>query len=224
MKKINIRDDKINKLLNNISDEVFKPETLNSIISTARGANRRCDLIKDSNGWEDEYLYKAFKYKISDFGYPRSALMISETNSEPLYNAVHSFVNKLSRKLGVKSNALSALYPKKGYIGWHHNGNAPGYNILFSYSMDGNGRFKYYDYETGKIVNMEDEPGWNAKVGYYPDERKEPNRVYWHEAETENPRLSIAFVVYDRDIWESMIKDITSNNFDSQEILSQGPR
>jgi hypothetical protein len=136
--------------------------------------------------------------------------------TEPIRN----IVDKIGLYLGTPTNALTMAYPDKGFIGWHHNGNAPGFNILMTYSQDGDGCFKYYDCFEKKIVTMPDVVGWSVKVGYYPDERKETERVYWHCAETKKQRISVAWVINHRPMWENMIDSITEGDFDKS-VLHQ---
>jgi hypothetical protein len=200
-------------------------ETLNETCRIAK--HKKCTMIKDHHGASDEYFREALRYPISDFGWPRalysSTIHTRESQGfEKMYQALHKKLEKIERFLGTHENALCALYPEDGYIGWHHNGNAPGHNILFSYSQDGDGHFKYYDKEKDEVVYMYDEPGWNAKVGYYPSEYREPDRVYWHAAFTKKPRLSIAFVIKNREMWKNMVDSVTMGDYDKDFIQSQG--
>lgn len=221
MKPITISNDSINDILSNISSSVYNDEIIDYILKDVK--QKKSNLIPEYIGYSDEYFYKAFsEFNIEEFAYPRDALMVSEESNQFLHTALKKYKNKLQRKLCVNGNALSAMYPSGGYIGWHHNGNAPGYNILFSYSLDGDGWFKYYDYSDNEIKTLYDNPGWNVKVGYYPNQKVEPNRVYWHSAYTSRPRTSIAFIVRDKDLWISMINDITNGKYD-HDVVSQGP-
>lgn len=222
MKKIKLNNKSILDILNSMSIVVYEPTTLDKIFLMVD--DRKCSVINEYPGYSDEYLYKAKEQDILLFGYPRAVLATPMNYSETLHDVISKQVGRLQRKLGARDNALSMMYPKNGFIGWHHNGNAPGYNVLFSYSLDGKGRFKFFDYETESIQVIEDEPGWNVKVGYYPSEQKEPNRLYWHEAETENPRLSIAFIINNRELWRNMISDITNGDYDADFIENQGPK
>lgn len=224
MKSIILKNKQIQKILDDISNCVFDQHNLKKIIENEHTKERKCKIITDHPPTSDEYFYTAYKKRnIEDFGYPSSALMESYSENSVLFNLIKNKVLKLSRKLCVHRVALCSLYPENGYIGWHHNGNAPGYNLLLTYSIDGNGCFKYYDYEDKEIKKINDVPGWNVKVGYYPKLHTEVDRVYWHSAETKSPRLSIAFVVDDRELWLAMINDITNSEYDKK-IVDQGPR
>jgi hypothetical protein len=193
-----------------------------------RAKVRKCNTIPDHHGASAEYFERARKLPVKDWGYPRALKGLGTNEFEVqdsvyFYDLVHKDITKLKTYLGALDNALCMYYPPEGFIGWHHNGNASGYNILFSYSTDGKGYFEYFDVETQEIVRIQDKIGWNVKAGYYPSERKEPKRVYWHAASTDSPRLSVAFIINNRDMWSNMIETITGNSFDYSVIEKQGP-
>lgn len=220
MYPIKIQNDSLQKTLDNIS-QIFTENLETLQINTE---NQKCNIITDIAGYDDLYLEKAQKQDWTQFGFPRATNFLSVQNDAEWITLLKRPVFKLQRKLCAYANALTVIYPAEGYIGWHHNGNAPGYNILFSYSLEGKGYFKYYDYKSSSVLKIKDHTGWNVKVGYYPDQTKELDRVYWHSAYTETPRLSIAFIVSDRNLWLSMIKDITYWDYDKELIEQQGPK
>lgn len=112
---------------------------------------------------------------------------------------------------GSRNNAVKMLYPKGGFMGWHHNANAPGYNILLSWSKQGLGYFRYQDPVTKEIVTMQDTPGWTCKVGYYGPFH-EKDRIYWHCASAEHEeRLTLGYIIPHEGMWNDMIDDITSH-------------
>ena len=113
--------------------------------------------------------------------------------------------------MGARNEAVHVYYPKNGFMGWHNNWNAHGYNILLSYTKNGGGFFKYRDPITHEVVEMLDTPGWTSKVGYYGRGR-EPDKVYYHCAGTYEPRLTFGFVIPNIDIWRSMIEDISGED------------
>lgn len=173
MQFIPLKNDRLATLLSNIIKECFKPEVL-KIISSVR--DRTDDLIPEHHGASKEYLEKALTLKLEDFGFPRSCLgagMKYDSMPPQWFDKVKDIqkkVDKVGLFLGTPTNALVMAYPDNGYIGWHHNGNAPGYNILMTYSQDGDGNFSYWDSNKKEIVVMPDKPGWSVKVGYYPDQ------------------------------------------------------
>jgi len=119
--------------------------------------------------------------------------------------------SELSAFLGARNQAVNVYYPEKGFMGWHNNWNAHGYNILLSYSKDGNGFFRYRDPKTHEIVTMNDKLGWSCKVGYYGRGR-EPDKVYYHCAASNSPRLTLGFIIPDIEMWRSMIEDISGED------------
>mgnify|MGYP000299936618 CR=1 FL=1 len=115
---------------------------------------------------------------------------------------------KLQEYLGLRTNTLKMYYPPGGYIGWHHNGNAPGQNILFTYSATGDGSFKYYDYDSAQIISVPDKKGWSVKAGYYPKYNNSSDKVFWHCAETNCPRITVAFIIDNQILWNDVIDEI----------------
>lgn len=218
MREIYLSNSRLEKILYSITDVVYEPSNLKSILENT--SKKEDNLITDIPSIDDSYLYEAKKqFKVEDYGFPRGACLcpLTESSAYP-----EKLIIRLQNTLGAQYKALAVVYPENGFIGWHHNGNAPGYNILFSYSSDGKGYFKYYDYLKDEIVYLHDKPGWNVKCGYYPDQHKEPNRVYWHAASTQSPRLSIAFVIPHREMWISMLEYITGGDYDQNYLKAQG--
>ena len=113
--------------------------------------------------------------------------------------------------LGARNEAVHVYYPKNGFMSWHNNWNAHGYNILLSYTENGGGFFKYRDPLTHEVVEMLDPGGWSCKVGYYGRGR-EPDKVYYHTAGTHEPRLTLGFVIPNIDMWRCMIEDISGKD------------
>lgn len=117
-------------------------------------------------------------------------------------------VQKLDKVLkdftGSHNNALKMYYPPGGYIGWHNNANAPGYNILFTYSETGEGDFRYIHPQTGELVIMPDPKGWSCKVGYYDIVDGNP---LWHSAHTKCKRLNWAYIIHPT-LWSDMAEEL----------------
>lgn len=126
--------------------------------------------------------------------------------------------DNLQNAIGARFCALKMFYPENGYIAWHTNWNVPGYNIIFTYSPTGAGYWRHID-PTGaktfapnweKLVHVEDVPGWHCKVGYF-GKKEETERVLWHSAFTREPRLTVSYVVFEKNIWENMVDELTSH-------------
>ena len=117
--------------------------------------------------------------------------------------------SEIKTELGLKLNALSQLYPPTGYISWHTNANAPGYNLIFTWSETGDGWFKYLD-KYGREVTLQDKQGWTLKAGYFGtyEEKKE----CYHAAYTDCWRMTHSFVLgNDYDYWKDCIDYITGD-------------
>lgn len=151
-------------------------------------------------------------------GYPMNAKLIGPTKGEwgggegKLAEAKRNIMKDTQRKLneftGANFNALCAYYPSDGYIGWHTNQNCPGYNILFVYNTTDDGYFRYQDPVTKEIHTLYDKGGkWNIRVGYYGGHDEEDD-ILWHCAETKSPRVNIAFVINQEEMWMDMIDEI----------------
>jgi len=157
---------------------------------------------------EETYRDKIVKMAERHDGYPE------DLHSYSLKRDRISFLNKASQKnralfiekysklnsnlassICVKNNALTNLYPPGGYISWHNNANAPGYNFIFSWSETGDGSFSYIDGETGKEVVMQDKQGWNCKAGYFGHYRDSWNKLCYHSAKTNCWRLTVSFIL-----------------------------
>ena len=159
-----------------------------------------------------EYLAHMQGKKVD--GFPEKTHGVDLMRWETPFESVQKSLKKLDAELlawsGSRNNAVKMLYPKGGFMGWHHNANAPGYNILLSWSKDGLGFFRYQDPITKEIVTMQDTPGWTAKVGYYGPWH-EPDRIYWHCASAEHEeRFTLGYIIPHEGIWQNMIDDITT--------------
>lgn len=94
---------------------------------------------------------------------------------------------------GAQSRALTAIYPPGGFISWHNNANAWGYNVLFTWSQEGDGQWEHIEPTTGEHIIIPDVKGWQCKFGYY-GHYGEPDKVLYHAARTNCLRTTVAFV------------------------------
>jgi len=176
----------------------------------------------------DEYMKEVIDQKYAHSGYPEviSGYDLMITHGQTLKNTtdprVKNTIDMIADSLlniqasyTLKSNALCAVYPPGGFISWHNNANAPGFNVLFTYSEGGNGWFKYYDLDKKEVVTMPDVKGWQCKAGYYGS-YQETDKVLYHAAYTDDWRVTVAFVLDSSEmamgLHEELIEDI-SNNF-----------
>lgn len=125
--------------------------------------------------------------------------------------ALQTLDRELLTFFGGRNNAVKMYYPKGGYMGWHHNANASGLNILLSWSAGGTGYFRYQDPVTKEIVTMHDTPGWTCKAGYYGS-WNEKDKVYWHCASAhQEERLTLAYIVPHEGLWTNMLESIVED-------------
>lgn len=146
-------------------------------------------------------------------GFPEDTYGTDLHHNHPNHYKPH--LQKLDRDLldffGGRNNAVKMYYPKEGYMGWHHNANAAGLNILLSWSKGGTGYFRYQDPVTKEIVTMHDTPGWTCKAGYY-GKWEELDKTYWHCASAHaEERFTLGYIVPHPAMWESMIESITED-------------
>jgi len=115
--------------------------------------------------------------------------------------------------LGTKNNALTCIYPPGGFISWHNNANAAAYNLIFTWSENGNGWFKYIDPDTKRVVTVKDEPGWQCKAAYF-GHYGEPDRLMYHAASTDCWRCTVSYTFSiaeaSREFREEVLEDISS--------------
>lgn len=222
MVDIPLNSQRLIKLLSNTTDH-FNTEAIQRAVKDV--GELKDKIIPNIHPYSEEYFQKAFVHKpLTDYGWPRAHLGVngiaSVDNHYSSFDVIRQRVSRISNFLGATANALIMVYPDNGYIGWHHNGNAPGYNVLLTYSQDGDGAFTYYDYATKTIKHLQDKPGWNARVGYYPNEKDHPDKVFWHAAITKKQRVTLAWIINHKDMWTSMINEITCGDYDKS-ILEQ---
>lgn len=190
--------------------EIFYSDQVTGLVNGNYRKEKKDDLITEYHPCSKEYLLEAFKYELEDYSNPRGALgselMDMRKSNLEILSVLDSKINDIGKFCENANYALTVVYPDNGYIGWHHNGNYSGYNVLFTYSLDGDGGFSYWDYNTKSIKTMQDSPGWNVKVGYYPSQITQRDKVYWHAAQTKRQRVSIGFVLNNEDAWNRMIK------------------
>lgn len=195
---------------------------LKNILDTFMGVLQSCDRSGFPYGnWKDitpeyacgmEYLEHMQNKKVD--GFPEKTLGADLARFNPPQESLRKALAKLDQDLiawsGSRNNAVKMLYPKGGYMGWHHNANAPGYNILLSWSKEGKGYFRYQDPITKEIVTMQDTPGWTCKAGYYGP-WNEKDRIVWHCANAEHEeRFTLGYIIPHEGMWQDMCDDIQS--------------
>ena len=200
MEEIQIKNKDVIKLLNDYSNWFERYDK---------------NLIKSQGEKDENEYYTSTEYfdtidKEKHLGFPEKVhgidLVFTTSTDNDFREVLRNIDADFNSVLGSQRCAVKMYYPTGGYMGWHNNHNASGYNVLLSYSKNGNGFFRY---KTDKIVTMFDKPGWTAKVGYYGN-NDEPDKLFWHCARAYEDRLTLGFVLPDEDFWKMMIEDIVS--------------
>lgn len=214
MKSISINGDLLS-ILEDYSNFFFNRDysKLESYISK----NKRYDKIKikekNDEAVSDQYLETALLGKPYVYAFPLHSWgleLVYDRNyiDDPELIKKCNYTNsKLINFFGAKDNALQMYYPPGGYIGWHNNCNASGYNIILTCNPKGDGYFKHYDHVNDKYNVFPDEKGWSCKVGYFGTD-KEHDKIFWHCARTQTPRLTFSYIIYDKNVWDDMVDDI----------------
>jgi hypothetical protein len=173
--------------------------------------------VQPAEYWVSQEYLDFMQAKEKAIGYPESCWGISigadAYGRAPahLIQVASDLDLKLSQLLGARNCAVKMYYPEGGWMGWHHNANAPGYNILLSWTKNGNGYFEWEHPTTKEKHRESDAPGgWTCKVGYF-GHFSEPDKIFWHCARAFETRITLGFIIPDKEMWESMIDDISEN-------------
>jgi len=164
-----------------------------------------CQLIKPGKG-DNEYRVseEVLRNEYLPFwkdhvGFPTEWLQIGVKELETIWtedkklSALHlDAKDDFVRELGVAANALFSWYPPDGFIGWHTNWNAKSYQVIFTWSENGDGYFQYYDKLKDEVVKVPDKKGWSAKTYYFAPIEEEDFHC-WHSAYTNCDRLTLCY-------------------------------
>ena len=213
MQVVSLRNKKLADILNGFSDWIFSHDQkfLDSLRygNIGTSADRACSI---------EYLKERQSMDIIESGYPDKSIG-ADLNlgkgvdlPEEWYDRSKQLDKDIMSALGIGFNALKMYYPSDGYIGWHHNANCPGQNLIMTYSPPGGaGYFEYQDPITKENHRIPDPAGWSAKVGYFGS-FEEPEKIFWHCARSVNTaRITVSYVIRDQWMWEEMVQDIESD-------------
>lgn len=148
MRAINLRNETFLKLLNGYSDYVMNNEELLELFHNEDNQLEK-DRYKGPHMFEDEYLDVVRGYGRDHDGFPESIRGFELDHyfgkykfSQKERDHLNALLFDMTMELSAHRNALACFYPPGGGITWHNNWNAPGYNILFTYSHTGEGYFK----------------------------------------------------------------------------------
>lgn len=203
MKSIPINNSHVLECLNNFLWFWRNPTFHDNVHTT-------CNSHTFEDGWtSEEYMRKIIDMGNAHDGYPESckakAMAANRLVEKPtadkgaIVECIRRFTDyntQLSQAIMARNNALGVIYPPGGFISWHNNQNAPGYNLIFSYAETDTGFFEYYDSNTEEIVKLYDTPGkWTCKAGYFADfEESFEKKVYHSASAPEDDRMTVSYV------------------------------
>lgn len=217
MKSIHIENNKLIEILDN-----FKNELLLKDLTELDFFKQEIDKEKKVNACSEEYLDNITGKMIgrTEDAITFNVLLESkfEDTSKKLNNDLAEWDNHQGYIVAVPGratlrhekfsrNALATIYPKDGYMAWHNNHDAPGYNVLFSWTENGQGFFRYKDPETKEIVTMDDKPGWTCKVGYFAGPN-EMDKIFWHCCSADELRITVAWIFPNLQAANDFIKQV----------------
>jgi len=194
MSEIQLKNKAIIKQLDSYVDEFFDrvdyKNELYKVSSHEYGMH-----IKPSYFMSEEFL-REWKLNMPHSGFPEEHMAMPISNIVRHRPDLKDFEmrvrNGFSEEIGAHSSALFNYYPPEGGVGWHTNWNASAYQVLFTWSRDGNGFFRYYDKAKDKVVTIKDKPGWQARHYFFAEESDVDNHC-WHAAYTESDRITLAY-------------------------------
>lgn len=197
-----------------VNTAVIRNEELLSLLNRHLEVAKKVDIKKvtdreaqwqDKNDWvSKEYLDKIV-YDFRDHnGFPRTLYGFELASDKFNYSDIteqadilkeyEEVSDELVSFLGVHRRALSCVYPPGGFIAWHNNANAAGYNVIFTWSENGDGQWEHIDPITKEHVIIKDVPGWQCKYSYYGSYDDGLDKVIYHCAHTNCNRMTFAFV------------------------------
>lgn len=219
VRDIELKNQEFIDILNEYKDTLLKREPGDDKPLVAKEAKVRHE-DEDADKWvSDEYMHEVINMGRGHDGFPRvlkgfSGLKFedgNDTSGKVIKEASHKLNTKLLQFLSARNNALNACYPPGGFISWHNNANAKGYNIIITYSETGDGWFDYWDIDKKERVRVQDVPGWQAKMTYFGP-YDQPENVVYHAAYTDCYRITVAFVFAEADeFWEEVIEDLETS-------------
>lgn len=164
----------------------------------------------------DQYKKEIMERGNAHNGYPEQvcAWPLAQSRDSEYFKKYSDTNEKLQIELGTRHNALCSVYPPGGYISWHNNANASAYNIILTWSENGDGWFKYVDPNTNETITVPDVAGWQAKAFYFGSYEDDPKHLVYHAASTDCWRMTISYT-FDRDhkdFWEEAIEEMEIND------------
>jgi hypothetical protein len=192
--------------------DLYQPEKTNQI------------LVESQIGMADHYTGEDEMLRIIRMGEDHSGAAqnsVCHPIKKEFYRGTHpeeyaktwsNLDGEIKTELGLKTSALSTLYPPEGFIGWHNNANASGFNLIFTWSEKGDGWFKYVDpttlSTTREVITVPDKKGWQLKAGHFGAYGS--GDVVYHAARTNCYRMTLSYVLgHSENYWQDCIDYIT---------------
>ncbi len=195
----------------------FVQEDHDKLLPVGEDLKKRMGNMDHISSCSEEYLNHIVKKDGAHIGFPEVAYCCDISQAVGHAPRIHidkqqELNSELIAYLGARNVAVHTYYPPNGFMGWHNNWNAHGYNILLTYNSEENGGFfRYLDPITKEVVTLIDPKGWSCKVGYFGRGR-EPDKVVYHCCSNTAKRLTLGYVVPHLEIWRSMIEDISGED------------
>ena len=229
VRDIDLKNKEFLDILNGYSSTVLKRDSSEQVPSILKDVPIMGKMEEPEKWLSDEYMHQIINEGTRHEGYPLmmnaySSIKHNDGSKHQTWGMeLKSLTGKLNKDIiqyiSCRNNALNAVYPPKGFISWHNNANAPGYNLILTYSETGEGWFDYWDHAKGERVRIHDKPGWQAKMTFfgpyseigkgYVTKHADPDQICYHAAYTDCYRITVAFVFANADnFWEEVIEDL----------------
>lgn len=204
-------------ILNPYAEWFFEQDDHDALLPTGESLVKRMGGMDHISSCSIEYMNHVVGKDGAHIGFPEVAYCCDISQGVGVIPKHHvekqqELNSQLIAYLGARNVAVHTYYPPNGFMGWHNNWNAHGYNILLTYNSEENGGFfRYLDPITKEVVTLIDPKGWSCKVGYFGRGR-EPDKVVYHCCSNTAKRLTLGYVVPHLEIWRSMIEDISGED------------
>jgi hypothetical protein len=192
MAEIQIRNKELLDTLNSFIDDFYSEDDYNDSKYWVYSSEE--DMSKGEYYCSDEFLEECMKGDLigpphRHFAQPISKMVREDQKWAPFMQKVKY---DFAAELGAYTSALLSFYNEGGFVGWHTNYDATAYQVLFTWSKNGDGYFRYRDNKTGEIVTIQDKPGWQCRHYYFGPE-DEPHNHCWHSAYAGCDRITLAY-------------------------------
>lgn len=228
---VDLKNQEIKNLLTSWSDYIMSiKDDITKHVLQQLPPGRRSNPQQDIDHYmNDEYRQHIIDKGVKHEGYPEvgyyfnlrpNQLQMNEPTAESkefveqFSKRYHDFSDQLMALLGVRYNALCAVYPDEGFIGWHNNANAAAYNLIFTFSETGDGYWRHVNPYTKQTEQVNDVPGWQCKATYFGSYKENnPLTLIYHTAKSVSGwRMTVSYIfdTVNKEWWEQTIEEIES--------------